>query len=618
MGIIEIESGQQVIANGKLAVIFSVEGYGKVKVRYLKTGSIEQLSLEDIEIVKSEVGAEESHAITDSEDSLDSLSDMQFSVIKHRCEVIKEFLAACSDRVNARKISQLRTEAITELGLSASYFSKLVSGYDESIGIRSLIPRKRGRKSGAWRFDDATEKAMLDAAKTYGGKAASLSECYRELETICHEKGLILPSRETFKTRFKVHITEQEAYKAKEGVEAAKQRYESRRGKIELDAPLAVVQMDHTLVDEMILADNRLDVIGRPWLTVLIDVYTRVILGYYLSLHVPSALSVACALTHAVFPKTDYLARLGLGELEHPFYGPPKVLHMDNAAEFTSPKFLRACYEVGIKHTLRPIGKKHYGGHVERLIGTLMNGKVHFQKGTTMSNAVARRGASSEKNATRTFKDFSRWFAHEVSIYNATIHSGIKDSPRRRWNNYYNGAVGQSFLPPIVDDPLQFKLRFMPEEKRVIHPEGINLFGRLYWDPLLQPYYGKRGVQVKYSPLSMRQVWVKIEGLYCEVRLSDLTKPDFTYEDYRASKFFIDAVKAGTLDDPDLTSLRRANQALNKESVRLKRRALRAQAAHEVYEELSDIESRGPKAEAVKKKPNYAMPPIRFKKREQD
>lgn len=617
MAIIEIRHGLQVIANGKLAVIHSIDGYGKVKVRYSRTGSLEQLPLEDIEIIKLEVGEKESPIVADSDVSLDSLSEAQFSIVKHRYEVIKNFVAACSDSANAGNLSGLRAEAVTELNVSTSYFFKLINAYDESVGIRSLIPRKRGRKLGAWRFDDATEKAMLDAAKTYGGKAASLSECYRELETICHEQGLPLPSRDTFKVRFKTHISEREAYKAKEGAEAAKEKYESRRGKVKLDAPLAMVQMDHTLVDEMILANNRLDVIGRPWLTVLIDIYTRVILGYYISLHVPSALSVACALTHAVFPKTDYLARLGIGELEHPFYGPPKILHMDNATEFTSPKFLRACNDVGINHKLRPIGKKHFGGHVERLIGTLMNGKVHFQKGTTMSNAVARRGASSEKNATRTFKDFSIWFAHEVTIYNATIHSAIKESPRRRWNNYYNNAMGQSFFPSIIDDPLQFKLRFMPEETRVINPEGINLFGRLYWDPLLQPYYGRRGVQVKYNPLSMRQIWVKVEGVYCEVRLSDLTQPDFTYEDYRASKFYVDAVKAGTLDDSELTSLRRANQALNKESGRLKRRALRNQAAHKAYEEFNDIESLGGKSSPVEK-PDYATPPTRFKKREQD
>lgn len=68
--------------------------------------------------------------------------------------------------------------------------------------------------------------------------------------------------------------------------------------------------MDHTLVDVHILADDRVHVIGRPWLTVVIDEYSRVLLGYYLSLYVPSAVSVACALSHAILPKNDFLKKI--------------------------------------------------------------------------------------------------------------------------------------------------------------------------------------------------------------------------------------------------------------------------------------------------------------------
>jgi putative transposase len=406
-------------------------------------------------------------------------------------------------------------------------------------------------------------------------------------------------------------LSNEELFRAKEGAEAARDKFGSYRGKFETLAPLELVQMDHTLVDVMLLSNDRLHVIGRPWLTIAIDIHTRVILGYYLSLHVPSALSVACTLTHAVFPKTDYLLRLGLGDLVYPFFGIPKMLHMDNAAEFTANNLIHACNGVGIKHKLRPIGRKHFGGHVERLIGTLMISKVHLLKGTTMSNAVARRGADSEKNATMTFQDFSVWFAREVNIYHSTIHSELKKSPKRAWEGYFK-PTGMTPFPTLVDDPLQFKLRFMPEESRTIQPEGVLLFGKLYWDPILKPFYGQKNVQIKYDPFSMRQIWIKIDGSYSKVGYSNLTEMDLTYEEYRASKFYSSPVLAGTLDDPSIVGLRRDNQALCKSSAIKKKTALRQQTAQGEYQKFQEL---GPadKKTKTKDKPDYSKPPTRFR-----
>lgn len=60
----------------------------------------------------------------------------------------------------------------------------------------------------------------------------------------------------------------------------------------------------------------------------------------------------------------------------HRYWGTPAAVGADNAAEFTSDAF-EATLNYRIDLLLRPIGKKHYGGHVERLIGTLM-GKAHM------------------------------------------------------------------------------------------------------------------------------------------------------------------------------------------------------------------------------------------------
>ena len=58
--------------------------------------------------------------------------------------------------------------------------------------------------------------------------------------------------------------------------------------------------------------DKTRQAIGRPWLTVAIDVYSRMICGYYLSLDSPSEISVAMCIAHCVLPKEEWLSAKGV------------------------------------------------------------------------------------------------------------------------------------------------------------------------------------------------------------------------------------------------------------------------------------------------------------------
>ena len=72
-----------------------------------------------------------------------------------------------------------------------------------------------------------------------------------------------------------------------------------------------------------------------------------------------------------VLPKTAWLQSLGV-EADWPMNGIPKCLHLDNAAEFKSRALRTGCAQYGIELTYRPVGRPHFGGHVERLNRTLM------------------------------------------------------------------------------------------------------------------------------------------------------------------------------------------------------------------------------------------------------
>jgi putative transposase len=98
--------------------------------------------------------------------------------------------------------------------------------------------------------------------------------------------------------------------------------------------------------------------------------------GLYLALEAPSATSVALCLAHAILPKDGWLSERGIAG-EWGAAGVPECLHLDNGREFHSEALRRGCEQYGIALEYRPVRTPHYGGHIERLIGTMM-GKVHL------------------------------------------------------------------------------------------------------------------------------------------------------------------------------------------------------------------------------------------------
>src|SRR5262249_44574576 len=113
-------------------------------------------------------------------------------------------------------------------------------------------------------------------------------------------------------------------------------------------APLSVVQIDHTKIDVIVVDCATRLPIGRPYLTVAIDEFSRCIIGICITLEAPSATSVGLCITHAVTNKGPWLERLGI-ECSWPMHGKPLRIYVDNGAEFHSEGLRRGCEIHGIK-----------------------------------------------------------------------------------------------------------------------------------------------------------------------------------------------------------------------------------------------------------------------------
>ncbi len=239
-----------------------------------------------------------------------------------------------------------------------------------------------------------------------------------------------------------------------------------------------------------------------------ICLHTRVILGFYLSLLPPSAVSVAMLIENCVLPKDKMLQALGLEKKLWPVHGLMETIHTDNAKEFISDVLVLNCKDYGIDVKHRDVGKKHQGGHIESLIGTFMTTKVHFLPGTTGSNVIARKAYKSEARAAMTFRGLREFMIYQVCVYHETKHSGIGKTPIEAWNDYYSDGVEPKVVPESDMDG--FRFRFYPElPAKQIVPEGIELFRRFYYAPSLKDHVRKK-VLVKYDPYNLGNIRVKV------------------------------------------------------------------------------------------------------------
>ncbi len=140
--------------------------------------------------------------------------------------------------------------------------------------------------------------------------------------------------------------------------------------------PLQYVFADHYRLDVLHVDDELREVLGRLWLTVLIDAFSRAVLGLYLAYEAPCIESIQGALRHAIWPKAD-LTEFGI-DLPWACYGIPQRLSLDNAWAHHSYSLedLARALGGGGRYTamellFRPPYQARYGGLVERLFGNL-------------------------------------------------------------------------------------------------------------------------------------------------------------------------------------------------------------------------------------------------------
>ena len=210
----------------------------------------------------------------------------------------------------------------------------------------------------------------------------------------------------------------------------------------------------------------------------MIDVYTKMILGFYISFNPPSYLTVMECLKHAIRPKTYVRGKYSNIRNDWKVYGIPEVLVVDNAREFHGHNLKDACHQLGIVLQFSPRGKPWIRTTVERSFRTIATQLHHQMPGTTFSDIIERADYEPGKIAIIT-PDVLDEITHKwiVDIYQVSGHRGIRDVPVLRWEK---GIAEWPPALPVNSEFLDVALGYT--EERVVSNRGIELDNLFYND----------------------------------------------------------------------------------------------------------------------------------------
>lgn len=275
----------------------------------------------------------------------------------------------------------------------------------------------------------------------------------------------------------------------------------------ETSRPLQRVEVDNTPLDVLVIDESTSLVLGRPWITVMIDRYSLMVVGFHVSFRKPSVQSVLRCLRHAMLPKT-YMSHKYPGlKGEWPCFGLIELMVCDNGLEFHAKDLEAACSDVGTHLLFCQPRTPHLKGVIERFLKTLNYNLLHLVPGTTYANYVKRLDYDSASKAVLTMSELQlllhKWI---VEIYGATFHRGINAAPLQRW------AEGVAVDPPeLAPDPERLKVYLGQAVKRQLDRNGVQIHNLRYTSPALQRILAGRKVRevtVRYDPDDLAAVHV--------------------------------------------------------------------------------------------------------------
>lgn len=393
------------------------------------------------------------------------------------------------------------------------------TGTDELI---ALVPRLRDRGNRTPRLsveqESALEKVIREEYLTH--QAPNARHCYLKLQALCTELGIKEPSYPTLIARIK-SLSQQVSDRARHGNRVAYQNAEFIND-LHADTPVhgsrafQYVHMDHTELDIELVSQRTGKALGRPWLSMAIDAFTRRILGIYLSFDPPSYRSNMMLLR-------DIVRR---------FLRLPQFIVVDNGADFRSEDFKRFTELMHIHVRYRPAGRPRHGAVMERIFGRVHTEYVHNLAGNTKALKEVRKTTGkflpsrlAEWTLSYLYYGLDYW---AFTYYDTAEHATLGLSPREAFERSMTSSGLRAHR--VVTLTPDFLILTCPTagrrgERTVDRQRGVKVHNHyLYWCPEFRdPKLHGTKVPTRYDPWDGSTVYVQINKRWVPARCKALT-----------------------------------------------------------------------------------------------
>lgn len=473
-----------------------------------------------------------------AQEAIPLISDQRWLEARQRLDALRPLLL---QQKFIRDAEEVKAAAV-KLNKSTATVYRWLDRYESTKSIQSLMRVQRNDKGKA-RLNEHQENILSETiAKEYLVRKKSIASVIEAVRERCFKLKIDPPNGSTIQRR--IHKLDPEIKtRARLGRQAAKERHELQRGTYpDVGYPLAHTQIDHTPADYCIVDEiHRQPLNGSPTLTVCIDVESRTVLGFTLSLEAPSIRLAGECIIHSVLPKDKFLKEQNV-EADWPCYGLFSLVMTDNAPEFISTDFIRACNSWGIDVRKRPKNAPNYAGLIESTFRTFLN-KIHETKGGRQPGKGQRSTAYDiNGRPIMTLSEFRRYMTIYITkYYHLKPHSGLNGLPPIvAWKR---GIVGfgdrkGTGIPRVITDELKLRIDFLRSEKRTVQNYGIKFANQTYTDDILRNWVGSRDPDnpknaqkfvIKYDPWDISEIYFldPTSGIYfpiqCNAQLEHIT-----------------------------------------------------------------------------------------------
>ena len=517
---------------------------------------------------------------------MDDIADKDWKIANQRFAAIKPLVDVISP---GRARVEQRAK---EVNIDTTTLYRWLRRYKAYGFLSALIPKKRGWTQGKHRIPVFADKVISEVIESFylTPQRPTAQKAVVEVLRRCHQQSIEAPSPNTIRARIS-NISEKTQLRGRGFREKSKNKFLPAAGSFpNADFPLSVVQIDHTPADIILVDDVYRKPIGRPWITLAIDVYSRMVTGYYLSFDAPSETSVAMCVSHSILPKEEWMILHNV-DAKWPAWGIPKTIHVDNGGEFRSNNFQRSCLMYSIHLEFRPVKQPRYGGHIERLLGTLLQ-EIHGLSGTTFSSIKDREGYDAEKHATMTKTEFESWLVTLIcKVYHQRLHSSIGTTPYRKWDIGIlgNTEVHGIGMPPRPTDRQTILLDFLPSFSRTVQTSGVAIDDMNYYAESLRPWINMENKETgkkqqfifRRDPRDISSVFFFDPDIkqYFKIPFADQSLPTISIWEYRQARRKLKQEGAAAVNNHQLldaiTELRMLEEQAKEKSKKARRQAQR-------------------------------------------